>query len=228
VTTSSRNTKKPLYIVGGVLVFVILAALSWMFFRGNSTTGGSATAAEYPTSVSGVVITAGKAAPTTIDVYEDFLCPICGRFESNYKDKMSQAIADGKVQVRYHPVAILDRATTPPGYSTRAANAAVCAATAGKFHGYHDALFADQPDEGSAGLTDEQLVAKGTELGLPATFGQCVTAGKYSKAIAAATLAASKDTAVRGPKGFGTPTILVNGKRVEDWTNGDWLDEVTK
>jgi protein-disulfide isomerase len=228
VTTSSRRGgRKGLYIVGGVLAFVVLAALSFMFFRKDAATT-TTTSTEYPTALSGVVVTAGKAAPTTVDVYEDLLCPICGRFESKYGSQMSQAVSEGKVQVRYHPVAILDQKTSPNGYSTRAANAVVCAAAGGKFPAFHDKLFGDQPAEGSAGLTDQELIAKGEEVGLTGAFGQCVTAGKFSKAIQAATLAASKDAAVRGPKGFGTPTILVNGKRVENWTSGDWLTDVTK
>lgn len=222
----SGGNRKALYIVAGVLAVVVLGAISYVFFQKDGSTP-SAAAADYPTKVQGVVVTAGNAAPVTVDVYEDFLCPICGRFESNYKSDMSKAIEAGKIQVKYHPVAILNKLSTPAGYSTRAANAALCAADAGKFHAVHEKLFAEQPAENSAGLSNAELVAKGQEAGVGGSFGQCVNAGKYNKQIDAATAAAVKDTALRQPggKGFGTPTVLVNGKWV-DWRDSSWLSDI--
>lgn len=223
---NAGGNRKSLLIVGGVLLVVVLAAVSYVFFQKAPT--ASSSSASYTTQVKGAVVTAGKAAPATVDIYEDFLCPICGRFESNDGADIRQAIADGKIQVRYHPVAILNRGTTPTGYSTRAANAAICAADAGKFADYHDKLFAEQPSENSAGLTDQELAAKGTDIGLTGSFASCVTGHKHNAAVDAATAAAAKDTSLRAEgKGFGTPTVLVNGKRA-DWTDSDWLTAITK
>lgn len=221
------GNRKALLIVGGVLAVVILAAISYVYFQKGSTTTGSS--ASYTTQVQGAVVVAGKSAANKVDIYEDFLCPICGRFESNDGADIRQAVADGKIQVRYHPVAILNRGTNPTGYSTRAANAAICAADAGKYADYHDKLFAEQPEENSAGLTDQELIAKGTDIGLPGSFASCVTAHRHNAAVDAATAAAAKDTSLRadGAKGFGTPTVLVNGKRVE-WRDSDWLTSITK
>lgn len=223
---NAGGNRKSLLIVGGVLLVVVLAAVSYAFFQKSPT--ASSSSATYTTQVKGAVVTAGKAAPATVDIYEDFLCPICGRFESNDGADVRQGIADGKIQVRYHPVAILNRATTPTGYSTRAANAAICAADAGKFAEYHDKLFSEQPAENSAGLTDQELVAKGTEIGLTGSFSSCVTGHKHNAAVDAATAAAAKDTSLRAEgKGFGTPTVLVNGKFVA-WRDSSWLTSITK
>ncbi|HEY2203260.1 MAG TPA: thioredoxin domain-containing protein [Pseudonocardia sp.] len=225
MATKSGNLK-PVYIVIGVLVIAGLAAWTFASFR---TSSSEQVAATYSTTVSGSVVTAGKAAPTTVDIYEDFLCPICGNFEARDGGAITKAINDGKIQVRYHPVAILNRATNPPGYSLRAGNAAVCSADAGFFAAYHTKLFAEQPSEGSAGLTDQELIAKGQEVGAPATFAQCVTSGKHAKAISAETQRAGKDTSLRaeGSKSFGTPTVVVNGKRA-DISDNQWLDNVTQ
>jgi len=172
-------------------------------------------------------VVAGKEAPTKVDVYEDLLCPICGRFESQFGDEMAKGINDGKIQVVYHPVAILNRATNPTGYSLRAANAVMCSAEAGVFPAFHKKLFAEQPEEGSAGLTDQELITKAA--GAPPTFAKCVTSGKFNGAVAAETLRASKDASLRAKtaKGFGTPTVTVNGTRA-DLSNGDWLSGATK
>jgi protein-disulfide isomerase len=223
---AKSGSRTVIYVVLGVLVAVVLVAWAFMMFAGGSK---AKVAATYTTTVQGSVVVAGKQAANTVDVYEDFLCPICGRFEANFSGELTQAINDGKVQVRYHPVAILNRATNPAGYSLRAANAGICAAEAGIFPAYHEKLFAEQPSEGSAGLTDQELIDKANQVGAPATFANCVSSGKYSKAVTAETLRASKDTSLRaeGSNGFGTPTVTVNGKRA-DLSDDNWLTSISK
>src|SRR5262245_13389430 len=95
------GNRKALYIVGGVLAVVVLAVISYVYFQKGGTSASSSDLA-YPTQVQGSVVIAGKGSGTTIDVYEDFLCPICGRFESQNGAALAQAISDGKVQVKYH------------------------------------------------------------------------------------------------------------------------------
>ena len=77
-------------------------------------------------------------------MYEDFLCPNCERFEERYGTDLTTALNANKITVRYHSIAILDERTTPQGYSTRAANAALCSVPAGIFPAYHKKLF-DSP-----------------------------------------------------------------------------------
>ena len=82
-------------------------------------------------------------------------------------------------QVVYHPVAYLNRFSTTE-YSTRSSAASGCAAAGGKFHEYAKALFAQQPPEGSAGLSDDELIDIGTSVGLDRDcFGCCVKDGTY-------------------------------------------------
>ena len=81
----------------------------------------------YPTQVQGAVVTAGKAAPATVDVYEDFLCPICARFESNYKRRPGEGHRGRQDPGQVPPGGDPEPGSTPTGYSTRAANAALCA-----------------------------------------------------------------------------------------------------
>ena len=70
----------------------------------------------------------GKAAAATVDVYEDFGCPICKHFESTVATKLDQQVRANIAQVRFHPISILD-GNSPNQYSTRAANAALCVST---------------------------------------------------------------------------------------------------
>ena len=140
---------------------------------------GAAVAPTYPLTVDGVVVTAGQpASAVTIDVYEDFLCPFCEhlRDPQRQRDRLA-ALNEGKLKVHYHSITILDARTTPPGYSTLAANAALCAVPAGIWPAVPPAACSpSQPAEGSAGLTAAQLSPIGTELGARPDFTQCVRA----------------------------------------------------
>lgn len=179
----------------------------------------------YPAVTQGTVVIAGQpAAPVTVAIYEDFLCPTCERFENRYGDEITTALNEGRVKVEYHATAILDARSDPPGYSTLAANASLCAASAGIWPAFHDRLFAEQPAEGGPGLTAAQLAAIGTELGAGPGFAPCVEANGNAAAIAAATEAAAADPALQTDGQFGTPTIAVDGQKV-DVSDPDWLQD---
>lgn len=217
-------------IVGVVLVVVVLAGWAFVSLRSNSSSNTAEPT--YSATVVGATVVAGKPAKNTVDVYEDFLCPFCGRLESRDGDKIIQAIDAGDIQVVYHPVAILNQHTTPTGYSLRAANAGLCSAAAGFFPTYHRKLYAEQPGEGSAGLSNAELIAKAQQLlgkAPPDSFVSCVNSGKYSKTVTNETLRAASDATLRAPgeDGFGTPTVMVNGKYA-DVSDDSWLTDLTK
>lgn len=216
ITPPKKKTGNTALAVVGVVV--ALAVGTGLMFL---TTGSGPVTPTYRATVSGAVITAGDG-PTVIDVYEDYLCPNCERFEERYGDDLTTALNEGEVTVRYHAVAILDGATTPPGYSTRAANAAVCSVPAGVFPAYHARLFEEQPAEGGPGLTDEQLIAFGTEAGATGDFAGCVRGAPHAAAVAAETAASAADPTLLTDGAFGTPTVAVNGARI-DINAGDWL-----
>ena len=213
----SGGTRIALIVVATVVV--VAAVVAYFVIQNRQSTEPS-----YPVAASGTVVTAGKAdAPVTVDVYEDYLCPVCERFEARYADDVTSALNDGKIKVNYHATAILDNQTTPPGYSTLAANAALCAVPANIWPAYHKALYDDQPAEKSAGLTAQQLVQKGTDLGAKnADWSSCVTGNGNAAAIAAATKASIANTALQTNGQFGTPTILVNGTKI-DLNDSKWL-----
>lgn len=211
--------RTPLIVVGVVVAVAVAVGLTVLFTRGSGTTA----APTYSATASGAVVTAGSG-PVVVDVYEDYLCPQCERFEQRYGDEITTALNGGKITVRYHGVAILDDLTKPPGYSTRAAGAALCSVPAGIFPRYHEKLFDSQPAEGSAGLTDDQLIAFGTELGATGDFAGCVRGAGNATAIAAETEAAGGTPALQTDARFGTPTIAVKGTKV-DLNDTAWLTD---
>ncbi|WP_214368323.1 DsbA family protein [Pseudonocardia sp. H11422] len=214
------GNRTALIVVGAVVAIAVVVGLVVAMTRGS---GSTPVAANYPVATSGTIVTAGQArAPVTVDVYEDYLCSQCERFENAYGDEITTALNEGKIKVNYHATAILDDRTTPPGYSTLAANAGLCAANAGIFPAFHKQLYDEQPSLGSAGFTAAELVAKGNALGAAPGFEQCVTANGNAAAIAAATEAAANTPGLTTDGRFGTPTVAIGGHKV-DLNDGDWL-----
>lgn len=237
------STDKRKWIIGIAAVVVVAAlvigGVIWTISDKNKTggqvidPGKSSLAGDVTQKRDGVVVTVGKAgAKASIDVYADFLCPICGQFEKTYKAGVEQAINDGKLQVRYHMVPLLNDRSDPPGYSLDSANAALAAADAGKFLQFHDALFANQPEEGKRGYDKAQLIKLGQDVGItdPA-FSQTINAGTYDQQVNDAFQQIEKDPKLaqdfgNGQSGFGTPTVTANGAIV-NWQDPSWLTTVT-
>ncbi|GHJ45680.1 hypothetical protein Cs7R123_30220 [Catellatospora sp. TT07R-123] len=202
---AEKRRKRTLYItIGAVAALVIAGLIGWSLYA--SSKSGEYTAPRNTNSAgSGVVAGAG---PVTVDEYVDFLCPHCKAFHDDYGAQVKQLVDDKKITLVTHPVAYLDGASTNR-YSTRSSAASGCAADEGKFAEYADALFANQPAEGTAGPSDDDLVALGKTVGLGDAFGQCVQDKKF-------VTWADHVTTEAGKAGVsGTPTVLVNGKPVQ-------------
>lgn len=223
ITPPPVQTRKPsplVYVAAVLGLFVIVGLVAYLLNQGSGT---SATATYKVAAAKGVVTLGDTSAPVKVDIYEDYLCPACKVLSERDHDALTEALNGGEIVVRFHPIAILNDESTPQGYSSRAANAALCAVDAGIFPAYHDRLFADQPAVGGAGLTDAQLTAFGTDLGAGSAFSSCVTKGSHAKEIEAETNRAASDPALTAG-GFGTPTVAVGGKK-EPFSDSDWLDD---
>lgn len=210
------------------IVVIVFVALTVAVYIVLSRFSGPPTprATSYPVAVDGVVVVAGQpTAPVTLDVYEDYLCPYCERLETRSGGDIRTALNEGKVKVNYHALNLLETRSTPPGYSSLAADAALCAVPAGIWPAFHERLFAEQPTEGSAGLTAAQLTQIGTDLGAGQSFGACVEANANAPAITAATEAAVADRGLQTDGQFGTPTVARDGRKI-DLSSSDWLQSV--
>lgn len=217
--------------VVALIVAAVIGGVLWQRSRsGPGPAEAKQVAAEYPVVLEDGVVIAGKdTAGVTVDIYEDFLCPACGTFENRDGAAIESALVDGSVRVRYHIVNILDDLSNPAGYSTDAGNAAMCAAEAGQFPSYHASLFAKQPREGGRGYTDDQLVQLGRDVGITdATFESCVRSGTHDDDVRAQEQAAAADESLLrtypdGRRAFATPTVVVDGERVDIGDSSAWL-----
>lgn len=206
-----RRTRTLMITAAVVGVLVLVVAIVVAVQSGRDTTGKAATPPQG--AVESYALPMGPAdAPVTVTVYEDFMCPYCGLFEQVSSERLKKYAESGDVQVRYQMVSFLDDASSTD-YSTRAANAlAVVLDTAGADVAvdFHDALFANQPEEGTAGLSDDELIDLAVEAG--AEEGQI--AGPIEDLAFEQWVVNS--TGAWSDRGFtGTPTVTVDGEKVE-------------
>lgn len=208
-----------IWIVSAVVAIAVLVGVVIAVNRGvnndTSSAGGSSdSGVTMPASVlsdDGIKLAVG-AAGVDVQLWIDMQCPACKAYEARVDSALEKYVANGTASLTVHPIAILDNSSSTK-YSTRAGSAVVCAAAEGKFWQYSKALFENQPAEGSAGLTDDELVKYGVEAGLTsAAFKTCVTSQAQSAWIAASTKAATAAGVT------GTPTIKVEGKSLTSGT----------
>ncbi|MGN9914766.1 DsbA family protein, partial [Phytohabitans sp. LJ34] len=207
IAREKRRSRTLWTSVAAVAVLVIAGLIGWGVVASQDS-GSYVAPAGAVENGTGIKVGSG---PVRIDIYEDFICPACGQFEKQTGATLDQLVSEGKVSVVYHPLAFLDRASSTQ-YSTRASAASGAAAQGGKFREYVKALFAQQPAEGSAGLSDDQLIQIGRSVGLGDAFAQAVRDGKYKPWTAHVTDEASGDGVT------GTPTVRVGGKDVQPTT----------
>ncbi|HEY7008887.1 MAG TPA: MauE/DoxX family redox-associated membrane protein [Jatrophihabitantaceae bacterium] len=215
---AANSKSRSLYINSSIVIVVVLVSLIGIGVQANRARIANVTSTAAANAVTGVVW--GKKAAAVVDIYEDFGCPVCEQFEQQTHAKLQEQVRANLAQVRYHPIAILD-ASSPNQYSSRAANAALCASdiSSDMFVAYHNILFGKdasgkqvQPEEGTPGPTNTQLIGFGKQAGMTTaqltTFTDCVTSNQYKPLVEALTDNASK----RGVSG--TPTIFVNNKKL--------------
>lgn len=178
-------------------------------------------------------VTFGKPAAATVVIYEDFGCPNCENFEQATHEQLEKDVRANLAQVHYHTISFLDR-NSPNQYSTRAANAALCASDIGvdTFLKYHDILYGTnpltgqqtQPEEGTPGPGNTTLIQLGKKAGMTTaqttTFSDCVTSLKYKGLIAKLT----DNSTIAGVTG--TPTILVNGKKLPNYSSATLFNAI--
>ncbi|MGF1426114.1 thioredoxin domain-containing protein [Kitasatospora sp. LaBMicrA B282] len=223
-----RAEKRRRRIVVGVSSAVVLGlcvGVAVIVNNGNSHSGGGAAAASAPVVTpanaggpGGTVITYGNPnAPHTLDVYEDFRCPICKKFETTDGQTVQQLADNGTYKIQYHLAAFLDDNLGGKGsiQALAAAGAALNQSTA-DFKKFHDALYANQPSEQTDGYGDVNtlLDVAGQVPGLKTdAFVNAVKADTYLP-WAQKVAEAFNTSGVNG-----TPTMKLDGKQLTLFDN---------
>ncbi|WP_062213361.1 DsbA family protein [Demequina oxidasica] len=213
-----------LLIFGGIVFFIVnsskipaLTDAGAVLPAGSDETGG------IPVGSTGTV---GVDVPgddvTRVDIYEDFMCPICNQFEQTNAADLDELREAGEISVYYHPISILDRVSLGTDYSTRAANAAATIADQSPehFHEFAEALYANQPEENTEGLSDATMADIAVSVGVSQDVANSIADGDFRKWVAAATDQASQDGM------SGTPTVMVN-REILDQTEVSYFNPGT-
>jgi len=137
-----------------------------------------------------------RSAKFTVIEYTDFQCPYCSQFHAEMQRAMKET--DTRWVLRERPIAQIHPMAVP------AAEAAECAAAQGRFWEYADKVFENQK-----GLGYNKLFEFADQVGLdPRAFGTCVRGGTYRGLVKRTEQEADR------LRINGTPTLFINGKRI--------------
>jgi protein-disulfide isomerase len=215
-------------VLGGAVILGLVAAIVVAVIN---VTGGSDDSSPTPDDVvvpknlteSGAFAVGTDDAPVTVEVYYDYMCPACGAFEALNEEELDRLVGEGVARVELRPVSFLDRFSEGTEYSTRTANAfaTVVDGAPDSAWAFHGALYANQPEEGTEGLSDDEIADLATDAGVPADVVSRFTDGTFEAWVASVTDEATDTGGVQG-----TPTIKIDGEVFEgDWSKPGVLTE---
>ncbi len=154
-----------------------------------------------------------------VRIYVDYQCPYCKQFEAANSQQLESLLDSGAITLEIHPIAILNRSSLGTKYSTRAAAAMACVAnySPDDYFTVNTAMFEHQPDEGTNGLTNDQIAKIITDAGVKNAkeITDCIKDQRFANWVDAATVRAAKGP-IPGTTQISavtqTPTVLVNGQ----------------
>lgn len=231
----AKQSNTMTYVLGGIAVLVVIVVVigGVLLISKKEGTPADQVASKLNDATPAFVL--GKAdAKTTLDFFEDPMCPACGSMEKAYGEQINKAVEDGKVKVRYHLVSFLNRFSASKDYSDRAGGALLAIASSSlpddqkqkAWMGAHVAIFGNQPEENGATdhsnadlarIVAEGAKTKGVELPVDVTAG--ISEGKF--ATQGAAKAGDASNLMQAVGATGTPSVFHNGAKVE--VQGDWL-----
>lgn len=236
---AARRSKRRLLVIQGSAILGIVAVLAVVGLIIALGVGTPATTAAPRNMASGGVLFQNSTSPVVtpamnaggsktkmkrdgrtahIQIWLDFQCPACQRFERLNAEQMTTWLKEGSATVEIHPIAIRD-ATNNDNYSTRSAAAAVCVADAepAKFLDITTALYANQPDEATgSGLTNAELLRVFADAGVRSRgVAECVKEQRFASFVTDLTQQAAAEKQLRDPQrdGLSTPAVFVDGRR---------------
>jgi protein-disulfide isomerase len=200
--------------VGGLVIVALIVAIAVVVVNavGGDDEGPVKASGELvaPANVTadGTIPVGREDAPVAVTIYFDYMCPYCGRFEAANGEELTRLIEGGDARVELHAMSFLDPQSDGSEYSTRSANALATVADAApdQVWEFHEALYASQPEEGTPGLTDDQIANLARDAGVPIEVVDRFSDRTFEPWVADVTQQAF-DSGVSG-----TPTVLIDGE----------------
>ena len=207
-TPSRRSSLTPFYAILGVLALVGIFFLArQLTHKEDPTTRPVAVvmSKDQLARVRGISI-GRDDAPVVIYEFADFQCPGCGQFASMVTPLVRERLVQpGKVRMVYYEFPLIQ--IHPNAFL--AARAGRCANEQGKFWEFHDVIYGQQPNWSSEKDPTELFVGYAQQAGAdPGKFEQCLRSDKYAKEVTES-MQFGESLGIGG-----TPTLIVNGKRL--------------
>lgn len=175
------------------------------------------------------VFVGSSAAQTTIDVFNEPICPPCGSFIRSNAADIDSAVNNKKLAVRYHLLNFLDDKSHSQDYSTRAVAATYCVAAQNDPKAYVDfysGLFASnfQPQEGAAeDRTDGELAQLAKTVGADAAVVACIKSGDD---IGTAKAKAANGYSTLSADNANSTPFVWDGTTAVNYQNPAWLTKL--
>jgi len=213
-----RASRRRKAVAIGVAAVVVVgggaaASIALAGHGGGSSSSAPVTVPAHASGTDGTVIVYGNAnAKHTLDLYEDFRCPVCDALEKSDGPTIQKLADDGTYKIQYHMGTFLDANNGGSGsMDALAAAGAALDESPAKFKAFHDALYANQPAETTDGFSDTntllKIAAKVPDLSTP-TFVKEVEDGTFKP------WAQKVSDAFNSSGVTGTPTVELDGKQL--------------
>ena len=153
----------------------------------------------------------GRAdAPVTLEVWEDFQCPVCARHSLTVEPALvAKYVTDGTLRIVHHDLAFLGSGGADDE-SVLAASGAVCATRQDTYWDYSHWVYANQDGENAGGFRAERLKAIAEAAGVDVSgWDACTTDPAVRQEVADSTSAGMADGV------NATPTMFLNGTMIQ-------------
>lgn len=148
-------------------------------------------------------------APIVVEEYSSFGCSACKSFHDTVLPRLFDSLRAGDVQLVYKPITMI--ANDQNNFAGKAARASICAVEQGKFWEMHDVAFHWQ---GEYKVSSSAVEGAANAIGMdPDALVDCYNSNAADGIIVTA------EREFRERNYSGTPTLLLNGKQIENWTS---------
>ena len=225
-----RPANRRLWLLVGVplaLALVTVVLVVFIVSRRDGTPTTDSLGVTVTELADGVLI-GSPAARTTIDVFDEPICPACGVFVRSSSTQIEQAVDARRIAVRYHLLNFLDEDSASKTYSTRAVAASYCVAAENRAKTYTDfyaGLFAAdfQPHEyGTTDPSDDDLANLAEKSGASPYSSQCIRNGKLLDS--ARTKGTQGYTSLQALSPSAATPAVFNGKEEVNTSDPNWVD----
>lgn len=208
-----RNSLTPFYVILGLVLIAGIGLLATQFGKKGGAGANEAMAVQLtPEQIQNVQgIALGRAdAPITIYEFADFQCPHCAQFAAFIEPLIRENLVNtGKARYVFYEFPLNFK------WSFLSARAGRCANEQGKFWEFHGIAFGRQQDwsfdrDAAGKFVEYARTIPGMDAG---KFEECVRSDRFQREVSeSGTLGQSLGVG-------GTPTLFVNGRKIEPLPN---------